>query len=419
MQFGAAILTGVLLAKSGLPTVWISLYESLVFFSSLACFFWVAGGQNALLQLYPGWEDSLRERASALFSVALLFLLAGLVTALIAFGFRHTLAGLISGGDALPLMDLIALYLALNAPTFIIHILYLLLGRYRSIVIYGAVSYTLQVVLVLVPVLSGHGLRAVWWGMTAWAAFKFCWGVALVARHTSCRWNSRFICRLAPLALPLVLFSLIGKGTEYASGLMVANLIEDDKAFAIFRYGAREFPLAVLLASSLAASLLPRVSANPEQGLLHIREQTKRLSHWLFPLGMASMLASPLVFPIVFNPDFKESALLFNIFTLLLSGRILMPQVVAMSRRHNLVLTLSALLEMLSLLSLSWWWGRLFGLPGIAFASVAAFLVDRLILLWYNWKVLGVAPQRYIDLRTYLFYNILLLAAFFLSWNLF
>lgn len=416
MQFGAAILTGALLAKSGLPTAWISLYEGLVFLSALACFFWVAGGQNALLQLYPAWEDP-GERESALFSAALLFLLAGIGTALLTYGFRHALAGMVAGGDALPLMDLIALYLALNAPTFLIHILYLLLGRYRSIVLFGAVSYGLQLVLVLVPVLAGLGLRAVWWSMTAWAALKCCWGVAVVVRHTRCRWNGRFVRRLAPLALPLMLFSLIGKGTEYASGLMVATLFEDEKAFAIFRYGAREFPLAVLLATSLAASLLPAVSADPEGGLVRIREQTRRLSHWLFPLGMASMLASPLLFPLVFNPDFKASALLFNIFTLLLSGRILMPQVVAMSRRHNLVLTFSALLELLTLLSLGWWWGRLFGLPGIAFAAVAAFLVDRLLLFWYNWKVLGIAPHRYTDWRTYLLYNALLLAAFFVSWK--
>jgi peptidoglycan biosynthesis protein MviN/MurJ (putative lipid II flippase) len=196
---------------------------------------------------------------------------------------------------------------------------------------------------------------------------------------------------------------------------MVTALIEDEKAFAVFRYGAREFPLAVLMVGALATSLLPEAAENLEKGLQRIKTTTRRLSHLLYPLSMASMLAAPLLFPLIFNPDFKDSAKLFNIFTLLLSSRILLPQVVAMGQGKNYILTLSALAEMAVLLMLSYWLGTRFGLEGIAYAAILAFMVDRLILLFYNWKALGIHPGRYVDWKNYLAYNAALVAVFLVS----
>lgn len=71
MQFGTAILIGILLAKSGLTTGQISIYEALLFVASMYCFFWIVGGQNALLQLYPKLKEEQKQKA--IFNVFLLF----------------------------------------------------------------------------------------------------------------------------------------------------------------------------------------------------------------------------------------------------------------------------------------------------------------------------------------------------------
>ena len=123
------------------------------------------------------------------------------------------------------------------------------------------------------------------------------------------------------------------------------------------------------------------------------------------------------LFLFVFNDDFKESAYIFNIFTLLLMSRILLPQVVAMGHQKNYILTVAALVEMAIIVALSWWWGSLFGLRGVAYATAVAFMVDRLILIFYNWKVLNIPPQKYIHLKSYLLYNLLLISVFFISLN--
>lgn len=127
------------------------------------------------------------------------------------------------------------------------------------------------------------------------------------------------------------------------------------------------------------------------------------------------MLLSPILFPIVFNPDFKESAYIFNIFTLLLSSRILLPQVVVMAKQKNYFLTLSALVELATLAALSWWWGQEYGLQGIAWAAVVSFALERTILLFYTWKYLGIPPKKYIHIPSYLGWNIFLFGGFWLS----
>jgi hypothetical protein len=400
MQFGTLVLIGILLAKSGMPTGQISIYEAWLFIASLYCFYWVSGGQNTLLQLYPKLEESAKPKA--LFNVFVLFVAAGLATGGLLWWSQDWVARGLTNFEALPHLGLLSIFLALHSPTFLIQ------G-------YGAVSFSLQLCLVVLPVFLGATLREVVLGLVAWAAFKFAWGLVLLARHAHWQLDYAFLKKYLHLSLPLVLFALIGKGSEYISGLMVTALIEDEKAFAVFRYGAREFPLAVLMVGALATSLLPEAAENLEKGLQRIKTTTRRLSHLLYPLSMASMLAAPLLFPLIFNPDFKDSAKLFNIFTLLLSSRILLPQVVAMGQGKNYILTLSALAEMAVLLMLSYWLGTRFGLEGIAYAAILAFMVDRLILLFYNWKALGIHPGRYVDWKNYLAYNAALVAVFLVS----
>jgi hypothetical protein len=413
LQFGTGILTGILLTKSGLPTELISIYEAWMFITSLFCFFWIVGGQNTLLQLYPKLDEKAKQ--SALFNVFLLFTLASIATGGLFYLLQNIVDERVTSFSELPYLSLLSLFLTLNAPTFLIQIFYLLLKKFRAIVVFGVVSFGLQLMVVVLPVFLGMTLREVMFGLLIWAVFKFIWAVLLLVRYARWRLDGHFIKIYLPLVLPLLLFAFIGKGSEYVSGLIVATLFEDDKAFAVFRYGAREFPLAVLMVGALSTSLLPEMAENQSLGLQRIKETTRRLSHWLYPLSMASMLAAPLLFPVFFNPDFKASARIFNIFNLLLMSRILLPQVVAMGRQKNYILTLSAVAELIVLAVLSWWWGHWFGLEGVAYAAVVAFMVDRTILIWYNWRVLHILPGEYVDGRTYWTYNALLVVVFLVS----
>ena len=402
-----------MLAKSGLPIGQISIYEALLFVTSLYCFFWIVGGQNALLQLYPKLDGPTQARS--IFNVYLFFSLLGIVTAAFLFISKPFINQYLTSFGDLPFLDLLSLFLLFNCPTFLIQYYYLLLKKFKAIVLFGFISFGLQLMVVVLPIYMGMSLRESMIGLIFWAVFKYIWGIFLVGKYGNWRIDFSFFKKYIPIFWPLLLFGLVGKGSEYVSGLVVTSLFTEESAFAIFRFGAREFPLAVLLVGALASSLIPEVSANGELGLQRIKKTTSQLSRWLYPLSIVSILVSPFVFPIVFNPDFKESAYIFNIFTLLLSSRILLPQVVAMGHGKNFILTVAAIVEMTILAGLSWWWGSAFGLRGVAYASVVAFMVDRLILIFYNWKKLGIRPAEYIDFNSYLIYNFLLVVGFIIS----
>ena len=413
MQFGTAILIGILLAKSGLPTGQISIYEALLFVASLYCFFWIVGGQNALLQLFPKLEKATQKKA--IFNVYFLFSILGIFTAIFLFFSKPIINKYLTSFGDLPFLDLLALFLLFNCPTFLIQYYYLLLKKFKAIVVFGSISFGLQLLVVILPIYLGMTLRETMLGLIAWAALKYIWGIILVAKHGKWEFDRIFFKTYLPLFFPLLLFGLVGKGSEYVSGLVVTSLFTDESAFAVFRYGAREFPLAVLLVGALASSLISEVAENAETGMRRIKETTHSISKWLYPLSIFSMLASPFVFPIVFNADFKESAYIFNIFTLLLTSRILLPQVVAMGHQKNYILTVAAVVEMAVLAALSWWWGQAFGLRGVAYASVVAFLIDRAILIFHNWKILKIPSTKYVNLKSYLIYNLLLVTGFIIA----
>lgn len=413
LQFGTAILIGILLVKAGLPTAEVSVYESWLFIASLFCFFWVAGGQNALLQTFGNLDEPTQRRA--IFNVFLCFLFAGFFAGALLFFFQKPVSQELTNFDELPFIHLLALFLVLNSPSFVLQIFFLLLKKYNQLVWYGVVSFGLQLLLVVMPIVLGFSLRESMYGLLAWALVKLTWCTVVVSIHGEWRFDAVFLKKYGQLALPLMLFSAIGKGSEYVSGLAVSSIFTDEKAFAIFRYGAREMPLAVLMVGALATALIPEMAENQTLGLERIKIKTKKLSHWLYPISMASMLAAPLLFPIFFNQDFKASAHIFNIFTLLLASRILLPQVVTMGAGNNKILIISALAELAALSMLSFWWGRAFGLEGIAWAAVVAFMVDRIVLLWYNWKVLSIPSNTYVDWKSWSAYNLLLLATFLVS----
>ena len=60
----------------------------------------------------------------------------------------------------------------------------------------------------------------------------------------------------------------------------------------VFRYGAKEFPLVLMLANGLSNAMLPEFSTRErmKESLAKIKVKSKRLMHFLFPATAAMML---------------------------------------------------------------------------------------------------------------------------------
>jgi O-antigen/teichoic acid export membrane protein len=205
---------------------------------------------------------------------------------------------------------------------------------------------------------------------------------------------------------------LSGSG-QYIDGFIITSYF-DDATFAVFRYGAREFPLVLLLANSFSSSMLPGF-ADPsglKLNLEKIKVNSRKLGSWLFPLSGILMLATHQVFPLVFNASFSESATIFNIYLLLIVSRLLFPQTILIGLQKTRPILWASALEIALNVALSLWFVQFWGIAGVAFGTVCAYLFEKLLLIALVRKVCGFRIAEYLNLRQHVLYSVLLSATF-------
>ena len=86
----------------------------------------------------------------------------------------------------------------------------------------------------------------------------------------------QWVKRLTLIGSPLIGYAILSGIAPIYDSWLVQRFYEDKSIFAIFRYGAREFPLTVTLAIGLGTALVPLVSQNLSQGVKEIRLRSKR-----------------------------------------------------------------------------------------------------------------------------------------------
>lgn len=411
LRFSTTLLIGILLIKVfGLSTAEISLYEILLFLGNFVSFFWISAGQKGLLSLFPSYPP--KQQAKLLFNIFLVLFLLGLLAALgLYFGQVYLIPSL-TQYQQLAHIPLLCIYLVFIAPSYLTEYIYLLKKEESAIIRYGFIVHGLQLAAVFIPISLGLGIGGLFTGLVLWSLFKFVWLGSLLIKYATFSFNWLLQKHFLLLLLPLGLHTLLGGGMEYIDGFIVTSHFEDEKVFALFRYGARELPLVSILVAALVATLIPLAVEKEQVAIGRIKKEIKKLSLWLYPITILLMVVSPYLYPLVYNEDFALSAKVFNIYLLVISSRVLLPQVLIYSRKHNYILVISAVVELLVNLSLSLYWVGDYGLEGIAFATVIAYLVNKILLISYNHYQFGIPITDYLDLKSYIIFNILLFVIF-------
>ena len=411
MRQGSTIVIAVLLAKSPLSTADIGIYEMLLYIGFTLTTFWVTGLMQGFLALYPQLPEE--ERPVFLFNAYLLFFFASsIVLALLLWGKTGVLL-VLTGQDSLPFYELFAVFLWLNVPSYLVENFYLVLRKPRAILYFGLMAFGLQVLAVLVPVFLGFGLLWSFYALLALGVLKFVWLLALVAKRSAFHLNIAVAMRWVWLSVPLMLYALMGSFNQSFDNWLVNFFYRgDEQAFAVFRYGARELPLALALANAFGSAMLPEVAANLEAALVAIREKSLKLFHLLFPLSIFLVLSSKWLFPLVFNEDFGESAIIFNIFLLVTVSRLLFSRTILVGLNANRMIFYFSVFELAFNVALSFALVPFLGLSGIAIGTVAAYTLEKVLLCWYLYSKFGIGLARYTNMRWYLAYSTLMVLGF-------
>jgi O-antigen/teichoic acid export membrane protein len=314
-------------------------------------------------------------------------------------------------------INLLLLYMLLSNPVCLIEYIYLLNNRSYRIFQYSLYTFTLQLILVILPVIAGKGIIWSIYGLLAVTAIRWVWLIILLRRYTEMKISLKFMKEHLYLGLPLILTSLISGSAQYTDGVIVSAVYRDPGMFAWFRYGAKEFPLVLLLANGLSNAMLPEFSTRTrmKESLAKIKAKSKKLMHLCFPATMFIMLFARWIYPRIFTPEFQKSADVFLIYSLLVIPRLVFPQTIIVGRKKTRITLIAAVIELglnipLSLLMIKWG----YNIVGVALATFLVYTISKMYLTGYLWVKMKIKPTEYIPVRVFAIYSVMLVLLFIL-----
>jgi len=457
-RYGSVFLISIILPRAGLLRNQIGLFEAFLFFAGVVSYFWVTGLIQALLPLASSSvppedreakrvtrnEDETRDTrrvtrkllalsrfthhasrsfasrvthhaSREFFNSFLLLLVFSVLSSFVLLLASPVLEKLL--GQKLPheLIWLVILYLVLFAPSTLVEYWYVITDQTKRLVRYGLVAFILQTLIVGIPVILGFGVRGAIWGMIAAGGFRMIWLIVILVKNGDFTISFPFWKKYLNLGTPIILSVLLSGSAQYVNGFIVSAKF-DPAMFAIFRYGARELPLVALLAHALSNAVVPAITRDgPAAGLKQLRDRSSRMASWMFPLTIVLVLAAYFLFPAVYGKNFLESAGVFNLFLLLITSRLLFPQTVLIALKKTRILMVAALLELILNIGLSLMLVQIWGIRGVALATVIAYYFERAFLMTYTRVVMGIPAGQYMDVRKHFSWSAILLVGYLIA----
>ncbi len=403
LRFATFFLTGILFTKLGLNTHEIGIYEALLFFGSVLSFFWLSGLTQSLLANYQPKEKSKE------FFNTFLVLLGLSVIVFIAFRLLITPYSIMANNPkVLAFYGTFSFYLLFIGPSFLAEYILLLKEKSKGLVLYGVVAFGVQLAAVTVPIALGRGLEEAMLGLVASSVLRFIITLGLLAKYAEFKLDTDYVQQFLATAAPLMAATLLSGSAEYLDGFIVSKYF-DEGTFAIYRYGAKEFPLVLLMANAFSNGMVPKVvQLGLKDAMQTIKKESRQLMHLFFPISIGFMVLSDWAYPLLFNPEFTESAAVFNVYLLLVVSRLVFPQTLLIGLKKTKTIMSVASLELVVNFGLSIMLVQQFGLVGIAFATVIASVLDKLILMLWLKSSEGISPTNYWPWKWHLGYSVVI-----------
>ena len=415
IRFLAVFTIGMAMVKLSLPQAQVGQYEVVLFIASLLTTFWITGIIQALLPMTSSSvsRDSGSKRPE-IFCALVVVVALTLVSALLLLVFKN-LIGQLAGVANFPYFKQTILYIMLSTPTLLIEYIYLIENQPRKMIAYGLIAYSLQVAMVVLPLLVDVRVELCIFGLIGISAIRMVWLLVVVRRYAELKIDRKFMFDFIAKSTPLSLKYLVSSSGLYIDQLIISAYY-DSSTFAAYRFGAREIPLITILTVGLSNSMLVEFGVKEHIGdtLERLRRESLKLMHILFPLSVVAIILSKPLFPVIFSSDYLQSANIFMLYALLVTSRTIFPQTVTMGFQQNRFALLASTLEMVLNIALSLIFIQLFGIEGVALATVVVYLFEKVLLAGYNGRRLGIHPAEYIPMKPYTAYCTLTIATYLL-----
>lgn len=420
LRFVVFLAISIIFTKIGLSKEQIGLFEISVFMVNIASFFWVTGIIQAFLPLYKGSEtfgelaNEDERKAPEIFNTWVVLVFFSLVVFLIGLVIQENFSVFGVSGKA-PLLNVTLWLLLLSSPANLVEYIYVVRNKSGNTLSYAYITYTIQLIAAILPPILGYNVIWSLRGLVAVAIIRNVWLLTLLYNYSVPKLSFPFIRELLTIAAPLLFSALISGSAQYIDGLVVSIKFEAEN-FAVFRFGAKELPFVIMLATGLSNAMLTEFSSkeNISETLGKLKRRSLRIMHSMFPLSILLIVFAEPLYKFMFSPEFTRSADIFVVYLLTIISRLLFPHTILMGRKKTKAVLIVAIIEVILNISLSFWLANHYAAVGVALATVAAYLIAKAILVIYNYVKLGISPSEYIPVKWYIGYSFLLGAFFVL-----
>lgn len=406
-RYGALILTSVLLTKTGIDTSVIGHYENFILLAGTLSFFWVNGLTHTFLSVYNQHEN----KRKVIGQTAIIVIAMSICVALCMLIFRVPLTTLFAFDDTGNVFYLLLCYFIFNNISFLLDYMLLARNNVKGLLWLSVYHLVFQTALIALPAFYFGSFETIITGLLIFTGCKFIITVFFLLRNNEYKPDKAFIIMYLQKAAPLIIAFFLGGMSIYVDGIIVNNYY-DKATFATYQYGAREFPLSLLLANALSASMILKIGQD-NTAFGEVKKASLTLIHRLFPVGIVLLIVSQWVYPVIFNATFSESFIYFNIYMLLLIPRLLFPHSILLGLNQQKTILMASVVEFTLNIALSLTLLQFMGLQGIALGTVIAFVVNKTILL-ITLNKQGIPPSAYIPLKQLSTYSVILVIVFIL-----
>ena len=417
LRFSVLFLVGIVLVRY-YPKQEIGQYESFLFIAGALTFFWLRGVLQTFLALGNSDGSDVKSSKSSssdvYFNSFVLLVAFSLLSALFLLIFKQQIQFLINGEDSIPFFYWLVAYLLLAPPSNFIEYIFLKKEKPKKIIVYGIISYGLQFLFVIIPPLAGLAIDYSIQGLVLISLMRFVFLFIILKRYSRFTLSVSFLKEHLKLAYPLIGSSLLSGSGQYIDGVIVSHFYSPE-VFAVFRYGARELPLVLIMANALSHAMIHQFGRlSMDDALLKLKTSSVRLMHFLFPVSGVFLVLSNVLFPWFFSTGFAESAKIFNIYLLLIVVRLVFPETILIGKKITNVFLAVSLGEIILNVILSIAFLPLFGLVGVAYATLLANFFERILLIVIVKRRLHLKLKEYVPIRLYCSYSVAFLLLYVL-----
>jgi len=384
----------------------IASYETALLVASLVSFFFISGLNQAMVPYFKTQKEP-----SAFWS-ALLVLIA--MSSIAAIAFIVYLQFFEAAQERRLLWSFLP-FLFLNSVAYFAEFYLYVVEKRKIMLLYGLVSFGFYFVFVSFGLAWQKDVVFTFYLMIFWALSKCIFLLFIMPSYVPPQWVS--FQALWKKSLPLVTSLFLGGSLVHILNLYIKHYFTIEE-FVVFRYGSREFPLLLILANGFSMAYSGILSNNMPDHRKNFLSAYKRLFWQCFPIAILLMWLSNFLFSYLYGASFAMAAKIFNVFLLLILARLLFPQTLLLALGKQRYFYFCSLVELFLGMLMAIWLGSIFGLIGIAYGILIAYLVEKLLLVYFLRKS-KVNYIFWIPLRHYLLGSFLLLTSFVLVQSFF